>query len=124
MHGVFFPHGVGHQLGLDVHDVGGIPEGVQKIKEPSIRYLRNMVVLQPGMIVTVEPGLYFIDSLIDEALADPQRSKYLNAQMLKRFRDFGGVRIEDDILITEQGPVNLTTVPKTVAEIEAIMAKK
>jgi len=95
---LFFPHGLGHLMGLDTHDVGGYPKGLERIDEPGIRNLRTRRVLQKGMVITVEPGLYFIDANIDPALKDPITSQFLNAEILERFRDFGGVRIEDDVI--------------------------
>lgn len=67
---LFFPHGLGHSLGIDVHDCGGYPAGVDRIQEPGIRYLRMRRELLPGMVVTVEPGVYFIDALLDPALSE------------------------------------------------------
>lgn len=118
----FFPHGVGHMLGLDVHDVGGYPEGTERISEPGIRYLRMRRDLKAGFIVTVEPGVYFCDFLIDPVLNDPVAGKCINKDMLNKYKPVGGVRIEDNILITQDGYVNLTTVPKEIDEIEALMA--
>ncbi|CEI91867.1 Putative Creatinase/aminopeptidase (Fragment) [Rhizopus microsporus] len=119
----FFPHGVGHMLGLDVHDVGGYPEGTERINEPGIRYLRMRRDLQAGFVVTVEPGVYFCDFLIDPVLNDPVTGKYINRDMLAKYKPVGGVRIEDNIVITQDGYINLTTVPKEIDEIEAICAK-
>ncbi|KAJ1566415.1 hypothetical protein HK405_009896, partial [Cladochytrium tenue] len=68
VHAVFFPHGIGHLLGIDVHDCGGYPTGVERIQEPGIRYLRMRRKLVPGMVVTVEPGIYFVDPILDKAL--------------------------------------------------------
>ncbi|KAI8867963.1 hypothetical protein GQ42DRAFT_167707 [Ramicandelaber brevisporus] len=117
---IFFPHGLGHSIGIDVHDTNGYPKGVERIQEPGIRYLRMRRQLQPGMVVTVEPGFYFVDMLIDEALGKPEFEGVFNVEVLNRFRKVGGVRIEDNVLITENGIDNLTIAPKTVAEIEAL----
>uniref|UniRef100_A0A673UQ89 Xaa-Pro dipeptidase n=1 Tax=Suricata suricatta TaxID=37032 RepID=A0A673UQ89_SURSU len=119
---VFMPHGLGHFLGIDVHDVGGYPEGVERIDEPGLRSLRTARQLEPGMVLTVEPGIYFIDHLLDEALADPARACFFNREVLQRFRGFGGVRIEEDVAVTDSGMELLTCVPRTVEEIEACMA--
>lgn len=66
--------------------------------------------------------MYFIDALLDEALKNPEQSKFLNAEKLARFRNFGGVRIEDDVVVTPTGIENMTKLPRTCEEIEAVMA--
>jgi Xaa-Pro dipeptidase len=119
---LFMPHGLGHLMGLDVHDCGGYPEGTSRINEPGIRSLRCGRTLEAGMVITVEPGVYFIDALLEPALADPAVSRFLAADTLQRFRAFGGVRIEDDVLVTASGSENLTHVPRDVRDIEAVMA--
>uniref|UniRef100_A0A3P8RMG6 Xaa-Pro dipeptidase n=1 Tax=Amphiprion percula TaxID=161767 RepID=A0A3P8RMG6_AMPPE len=119
---VFMPHGLGHLLGIDVHDVGGYPEGVDRINEPGLRSLRMGRLVQERMVLTVEPGIYFINHLLDQALANSTQSCFINNQVLARFRGFGGVRIEDDIAVTADGIELLTCVPRTVEEIEAFMA--
>uniref|UniRef100_A0A672IHT8 Xaa-Pro dipeptidase n=1 Tax=Salarias fasciatus TaxID=181472 RepID=A0A672IHT8_SALFA len=119
---VFMPHGLGHLLGIDVHDVGGYPEGVDRINEPGLKSLRMGRLVQERMVLTVEPGIYFINHLLDQALANPAQSCFINNQELARFRGFGGVRIEDDIAVTATGIELLTCVPRTVEEIEAFMA--
>lgn len=118
---LFFPHGLGHFLGLDTHDVGGYPKGVDRIDRPGIRFLRVRRELQPGMVITVEPGLYFIPALLKPALEDEKTAKFLNGDKLERFFDFGGVRIEDNLIITEDGYENMTDVPKEIKEIEKVM---
>jgi Xaa-Pro dipeptidase len=120
---IFFPHGLGHLIGLDVHDVGGYPQGVQRIQEPGLCYLRMRRTLKANMVVTVEPGCYFTDALVEPAIADPQVSKYLDLDVLAKYRPLGGVRIEDCVVIKESGYDNLTTAPKEIGEIEAIMAQ-
>jgi Xaa-Pro dipeptidase len=120
---LFFPHGLGHLIGLDVHDVGGYPPGVERIQEPGIRYLRMRRTLKENMVVTVEPGLYFIDQLLDQALQDHILSKFINASVLDKFRHIGGVRIEDDVLITSAGIEILTAaIPKQIQEIQDLMS--
>ncbi|XP_044126659.1 xaa-Pro dipeptidase isoform X2 [Bufo gargarizans] len=122
MGAVFMPHGLGHFLGIDVHDVGGYPEGVDRIDLPGLKSLRTARTLQERMVLTIEPGIYFIDHVLDQALANPAQSCFINSQILQRFRGFGGVRIEDDIAVTANGMELLTCVPRTVEEIEAFMA--
>lgn len=119
---LFFPHGLGHFLGLDTHDVGGYPKGVDRIDRPGIKYLRVRRELLPGMVITIEPGIYFIPALLKPALEDEKRSKFLNAQKIEGLLDFGGVRIEDNLIITEEGYENLTDVPKEIREIEEVMS--
>ena len=83
---LFMPHGLGHLMGLDVHDVGGYPEGTARIDEPGIRSLRCGRKLEAGMVITVEPGVYFIDAVLEPALADPAKARFLAADVLKGFR--------------------------------------
>jgi Xaa-Pro dipeptidase len=118
MGAVFMPHGLGHFMGCDVHDVGGYPEGVTRINEPGLKSLRTARVLCEGMVLTIEPGIYFIQHLLDQALANPAQACFINREMLQRFHGFGGVRIEDNVLITSSGTELLTKVPRTVEEIE------
>jgi Xaa-Pro dipeptidase len=119
---LFFPHGLGHFLGLDTHDVGGYPKGVERIDRPGIKYLRMRRTLQPGMVLTIEPGLYFVPALLKPALEDEEKSQFLNASKLNEMMDFGGVRIEDNIIVTDEGCENLTDVPKERIDIEKEMA--
>jgi Xaa-Pro dipeptidase len=119
---LFMPHGLGHFLGIDTHDPAGYPEGTERILEPGFKSLRTVRKLEEGMVITVEPGIYFISAILDPALKDPVKSKFLNAEKLQKFRNFGGVRIEDDVIVTKDGIENMTTIPRTVAEIEALMA--
>ncbi|KAK4055755.1 hypothetical protein OIV83_000302 [Microbotryomycetes sp. JL201] len=112
----FYPHGVGHLLGLDVHDVGGLPEG--KSKDPLCKYLRLRVPLEKGFVVTVEPGIYF-----NEFLLKPHtNSTHLSHETLERYMYVGGVRIEDNLLVTDNGFDNLTPswLPKKSADVERV----
>jgi Xaa-Pro dipeptidase len=107
---VFFPHGVGHLLGLQVHDVGGFsvtPEGAQKARPSAHPYLRLTRVLEPGFVVTIEPGLYFIDALLSEA-RNGAHGKHINWQQVERLKPYGGIRIEDNVACTQGAPENLT----------------
>lgn len=118
---LFFPHGLGHFLGLDTHDVGGYPKGVDRIDRPGIKFLRARRELQPGMVITIEPGIYFVPAVLEPAIADPEKNKFLNTDKVKSLLNFGGIRIEDDIIVTEDGLENMTSVPKEADEIEALM---
>ncbi|XP_018325544.1 xaa-Pro dipeptidase isoform X3 [Agrilus planipennis] len=117
---IFQPHGLGHLLGLDVHDVGGyLDNNPPRPKEPrGAEKLRTARVLQKNMVLTIEPGCYFIDPLLDSALADPKLAQFIIKEEIERFRGFGGIRIEDDVVVTENGIENLTKVPRTIQEIE------
>lgn len=118
---LFFPHGLGHFLGLDTHDVGGYPKGVDRIDRPGIKFLRARRELQPGMVVTIEPGIYFVPAVLNPAIKDNEKKQFLNTDKVESLLNFGGVRIEDDIAITENGHENLTNVPKETDEIEKLM---
>jgi Xaa-Pro dipeptidase len=106
----FFPHGVGHLLGLQVHDVGGFladRKGTVIPKPEGHPYLRLTRVVEPRMVFTIEPGLYFIDSLLGD-LRGGEHAKLVDWVKVDRFRRYGGVRIEDDIAVTDEGFENLT----------------
>jgi Xaa-Pro dipeptidase len=106
----FFPHGVGHFLGLQVHDVAGFHQdraGCIIAKPEGHPYLRLTRIIDPRMVFTVEPGLYFIESLLAD-LQKTENAKYVNWTKVDEFRKFGGIRIEDDIVVTNDGHVNLT----------------
>lgn len=122
---VFFPHGLGHLLGLDVHDPFGYPPNVPRINEPGIKYLRLRRKLEKGMVVTVEPGIYFVEQLIKDVTSDPAKSRYLNSSVLTKYFPVGGVRIEDDVLVTEHGAEVLSKdAIKEVADIEKVMKRE
>ncbi len=127
-HALFFPHGLGHMLGLDVHDMEGLGENYVGYDEKTIRsdqfglaYLRLGKELETGNVITVEPGCYFIPELIDVWKSENKNAEFINYDKVEEYRDFGGVRIEDDILVTKDGfRVLGTLIPKTVEEIEAL----
>ncbi len=129
-HALFFPHGLGHMLGLDVHDMEGLGEDfvgydetVQRSQQFGTAYLRLAKKLQVGNVLTVEPGIYFIPALIDKWKAEKLASEFINFDKLNPFRNAGGIRIEDDVLVTEQGSRVLgKPIPKTVEEMESLMA--
>ena len=106
----FFPHGLGHGIGLQVHDVAGFAEGDAggtRAKPEGHPYLRLTRDLAPGMVVTIEPGLYFIDMLLEE-LKDRGLGPSVNWDTVEMFRPYGGIRIEDDVVCTDDAPLNLT----------------
>uniref|UniRef100_A0A0E0G3P6 Xaa-Pro dipeptidase n=1 Tax=Oryza nivara TaxID=4536 RepID=A0A0E0G3P6_ORYNI len=119
---VFMPHGLGHLLGIDTHDPGGYPEGLERPKEPGLSSLRTIRELKEGMVITVEPGCYFIDALLIPARDDPVYSKFFNWEEIEKYKSFGGVRIESDVYVTAHGCKNLTNCPRETWEIEAVMA--
>jgi Xaa-Pro aminopeptidase len=127
-HTLFFQCGVGHMMGLDVHDMEGLGEDyvgyTDTIKRnPAFgwRSLRLGKALEPGFVITVEPGLYFIPELINRWKAERKLSQYINYDAVEKYRDFGGIRIEDDVLVTERGYRTLgKRIPKTIHEVEAM----
>ena len=108
--GVFFPHGIGHLLGLQVHDVGGVLAdlgGTERERPLGHPHLRLTRMLEPGVVVTVEPGLYFIESLLSAAQADTRR-QLIDWSVVDELRPYGGIRIEDNVITTATGPENMT----------------
>ncbi len=106
----FFPHGLGHLLGLQVHDIGGHQAGPDgdKVEPPEQHpFLRLTRTLETDMVVTIEPGLYFIDQLLEPLAASPAGND-VNWERVEFFKPFGGIRIEDDVLCTQGAAVNLT----------------
>ncbi|KAJ2741867.1 hypothetical protein GGI20_004881 [Coemansia sp. BCRC 34301] len=121
--GYFMPHGIGHLIGIDTHDVGGYPAGIERINKPGLRYLRARREMLPRMVFTVEPGLYFVDAILKEAMGLPNVAQHIDFDVVKEYRCVGGVRIEDNIVITDSGNDNLTCeCPKEIEEIEALRA--
>ena len=119
----FMPHGLGHLMGIDVHDAGGyLSFTPERSKEKGLDCLRTARVLEKDMVLSDEPGIYFIPYLLEQGFKDEKVSKYFVQDKIKQYYKFGGVRIEDDILITEDGCVNLTEgLPRTVEEIQNTM---
>jgi Xaa-Pro dipeptidase len=108
--GVFFPHGIGHLLGLQVHDVGGVmgdEQGHERQRPEGHPYLRLTRMLEPGVVVTVEPGIYLIDSLLAAAHADSRRA-HIDWAVVEELKPFGGIRIEDNVVATTSAPENMT----------------
>jgi Xaa-Pro aminopeptidase len=130
-HALFLPHGLGHMLGLDVHDMEGLNENlvgynkmVQRSKQFGLDALRLGKELQPGFVLTAEPGIYFIPELIDRWKAENKLEEFINYSEVEKFREFGGIRIEDDVLITENGHKVLgEPIAKTVEDVETWCAR-
>jgi Xaa-Pro aminopeptidase len=108
--GLFMPHGLGHLIGLDVHDMEdlgedlvGYTDSIKRSEQFGTRSLRLGRELEAGFVITVEPGIYFIPALIERWKADGKFTDFINYEALKTYYDFGGIRIEDDVLITEDG---------------------
>lgn len=130
VHALFFPHGVGHILGLDVHDMedlgdrAGYPPGRARSTRFGLGYLRLDRDLEPGMAVTIEPGFYQVPALLGDPARTAKAGDRLRRDVLAKFADVRGVRIEDDIVITDGAPEILTAdAPKTTAEVEAEMLR-
>ena len=130
-HALFFPHGLGHMIGLDVHDMEGLGEDhvgytdkIRRSDQFGTAFLRLGRELEAGFVITVEPGIYFIPELMDQWRGAGKFTDYLNYDAIDRFRDFGGIRIEDNVLITEDGHRVLgDPIAKTVAEVETLRAR-
>jgi len=128
-HALFYPHGLGHHMGLDVHDMEGLGEDNVGYDEEFTRssqfgtaYLRLGKRLQTSYVITVEPGIYFIPALIDRWKSEGLFTDFINYDKLDDYRDFGGIRIEDDILVTDSGQRLLgKPIPKSIRDIEDIM---
>lgn len=120
----FFPHGLGHYIGVYVHDLHGDPvkENEKKnIPKQNIRVHRR---LEENMVLTNEPGVYFIDRLLSQAKESEEISKYFDFDLIDQYaKEISGVRIEDMLVIRASGCESLTTVPRTTEEIEKCMAK-
>ena len=109
-HAMFLPHGLGHMMGMDVHDMEGLGQnyvGFDDEIQPSTQFGTNCLRmgrrLQENFVMTDEPGIYFIPALIDDWKASGHCKEFINFDLLETYKDFGGIRIEDDILITKDG---------------------
>ena len=130
-HAMFLPHGLGHMMGMDVHDMEGLGQtnvGFDEETRPNLEQfgtnaLRMGRRLQKGFVVTDEPGIYFIPALIDEWKANGHCKEFINFDLLETYKDFGGIRIEDDILITEDGCrfIGEKRIPYHPKDVEAFM---
>jgi Xaa-Pro aminopeptidase len=129
-HALFFPHGLGHMIGLDVHDMEGLGEDdvgydetVKRSNQFGLAYLRMARELRPGFVLTVEPGVYFIPALIDHWQSEKRHAQFINYAQVEKYRAFTGIRIEDDVLITQKGSRVLgKSIPKKAQNIEKAMA--
>lgn len=126
-HALFFPCGTGHMMGLDVHDMENLGEqwvgydGIPKSTQFGLKSLRLGKELRPGFVVTIEPGIYFIPELIDLWKSEHKYTEYLNYPEIEKFRNFGGLRNEEDFVITDNGARLLgKALPLTIDGVEAI----
>src|SRR5512133_3100429 len=127
-HALFMPHGLGHMMGLDVHDMEALGENfigyndeVKRSDQFGTAFLRFALPYKPGHVFTIEPGCYFIPELIEKWKSEGKFREFVNYDKLAKFLPIGGIRIEDDVLITEKGHKVLgKPIPKTVKEIEAV----
>ncbi|OIP01801.1 MAG: Xaa-Pro aminopeptidase [Bacteroidetes bacterium CG2_30_33_31] len=129
-HALFMPHGLGHMMGLDVHDMEDLGENIVGYEDNQKRseqfgtaYLRLARELKPGFVLTDEPGIYFIPALIDKWINEKINNQYINFEKVNQYRDFGGIRLEDDILVTTDGGRNLgrRRIPITIDEVEEMI---
>jgi Xaa-Pro aminopeptidase len=127
-HALFFPCGLGHMLGLDVHDMEALGEdqvgytsSAGRSPQFGLSSLRLAKPLETGFVITVEPGIYFIPQLIDRWRAEGRCAEYICYDRLEAFRGFGGIRIEDDLLVTDDGHRLLgRPIPKEISDLEAL----
>jgi Xaa-Pro aminopeptidase len=126
-HAAFFPHGIGHFLGLDVHDLEAFgdrpsyPPGQGRPEPFGTRYLRMDLPLEPGWVITVEPGFYVVPAILEDPSLREHFGDRVDFERARAWYGFGGIRVEDDVHITAAGPEVLTAVPKEVDALEAIV---
>ncbi len=126
--GLFMPHGLGHMIGMDVHDMENLGEqavgygNMERSKQLGLKSLRLARTLEEGFVLTVEPGIYFIPELIHKMRQEGKWSSFVNYDVLEDYTSFGGIRIEDNVLVTNQSHQVLgKPIPKTIVEIEELM---
>ncbi|MGB8491578.1 MAG: aminopeptidase P family protein [Bacteroidales bacterium] len=130
-HALFMPHGLGHMMGLDVHDMEalgenyvGYDEKVKRSGQFGLAFLRFALPYKPGHVFTIEPGCYFIPQLIDQWKSEGRFNEFINYSKLESWKDFGGIRLEDNVLITDNGHKLLgKPIPKTVSEVESVCSQ-
>jgi Xaa-Pro aminopeptidase len=131
-HALFFPHGIGHMIGLDVHDMEDVGEDFvgydnefKRSDQFGTAYLRMARRLQEGFTLTVEPGIYFISQLMDKWRNEGRYRDFINYDAVEKFRGFGGIRVEDNILVTAKGyKVIGKPIAKEAAEVEKAVGSK
>ena len=132
-HAMFLPHGLGHSMGMDVHDMEGLGQvyvGFDNEVRPSTQFGTNALRfgrrLQKGFVVTDEPGIYFIPAIIDDWKKNGTNAQFLNFDKIDEYRDFGGIRIEDDVLITDEGCrfIGSKRIPYHVEDVEEFMRSR
>ena len=132
-HALFLPHGLGHMMGMDVHDMEGLGQtyvGYDDETRPSSQFgtasLRFARRLEEGHVVTDEPGIYFIPDLIDLWRREGTNAQFLNFDAIEHYKDFGGIRIEDDVLVTKDGCrfLGKERIPYHIADVEAFLAAR
>jgi Xaa-Pro aminopeptidase len=127
-HALFMPHGLGHMMGLDVHDMEALGENfvgysdeVKRSDQFGTRFLRFALPYKPGHVFTVEPGCYFIPELIEKWKSEGKFKDFINYSKIEDYMSIGGIRIEDNVLITDKGHKLLgKPIPKTIEEIESV----
>jgi Xaa-Pro aminopeptidase len=127
-HALFNPAGLGHMLGLDVHDMEGLGEdyvgytdSIRRNSQFGINRLRLAKKLETGFVITVEPGIYFMPELIDQWKTEKRFEEFINYPQLESYRNFGGIRIEDDVLVVDEGRQVLgRPIPKSIEEVEEL----
>ena len=129
-HALFMPHGLGHMMGLDVHDMEALGENyvgysdeVKRSDQFGLAFLRFALTYKPGHVFTVEPGCYFIPELITQWKSEGKFKEFINYDRIEKYMSIGGIRIEDDVLITDKGHKVLgRPIPKTIKEVESLCA--